>query len=121
MASFGRMRRAPNSPASAAARPLVALLAASLVLLVARDTAFVRAAATSATELLVPVERVLGGVGSPFSHAWQAGTQIETPPSDKTPLPLPKHPPTLQNIPLTAQTVIPPHGARPAACLYSAS
>src|SRR5256714_13007311 len=115
MASFGRMRRAPNSPASAAARPLVALLAASLVLLVARDTAFVRAAATSATELLVPVERVLGGVGSTFSHAWQAVTEIEPLRSDNTALRLDNDALTLENVRLREQLFIQQQGAELAA------
>ena len=71
MASFGRARRAQGS-GNAFLRPFAFLVAASLVLLLARDTGLVRAAAAGATELLVPVERVLGGVGSTFSHAWQA-------------------------------------------------
>src|SRR5207247_1570158 len=81
MATFGRARRTSGG-AAAFGRPLVVLLAVSLGLLLLRDTAVVRGAAAGATDLLVPVERVLGAIGAPVSHAWQAVTEIETLRSD---------------------------------------
>src|SRR5438477_264240 len=74
MATFGRARRTSGG-AAAFGRPLVVLLAVSLGLLLLRDTAVVRGAAAGATDLLVPVERVLGAIGAPVSHAWQAVTE----------------------------------------------
>src|SRR3982751_5301466 len=77
MASFGRARRAPGSTGGFV-RPFAALLAVSLVLLLLRDTSLVRSGSAAATELLVPVERVLGTVGSTFGNAWQAVVEIQS-------------------------------------------
>jgi len=114
MASFGRARRAQGS-GNAFLRPFAFLVAASLVLLLARDTGLVRAAATGATELLVPVERVLGGVGSTFSHAWQAVTEIETLRSDNAALRADNDALTLENVRLREQLFIQQQGVELAA------
>ena len=114
MASFGRARRSQGS-SNAFFRPFAFLVAASLVLLLARDTALVRAAATGATELLVPVERVLGGVGATFSHAWQAVTEIETLRSDNAALRADNDALTLENVRLREQLFIQQQGAELAA------
>jgi rod shape-determining protein MreC len=81
MASFGKARRAQGG--ATFVRPFALLLAVSLALLLLRDTVAVRAASVFATELLVPVERVLGGVGSGVSGFWQAIAEIDTLRSDK--------------------------------------
>jgi len=109
MASFGRARRAQGS-GNAFLRPFAFLVAASLVLLLARDTGLVRAAAAGATELLVPVERVLGGVGSTFSHAWQAVTEIETLRGDNAALRADNDALTLENVRLREQLFIQQQG-----------
>src|SRR5437868_2586588 len=114
MASFGRARRAQGS-GNAFLRPFAFLVAASLVLLLARDTGLVRAAATGATELLVPVERVLGGVGSTFSHAWQAVTEIETLRGDNAALRADNDALTLENVRLREQLFIQQQGVELAA------
>src|SRR5438309_12020856 len=104
MASFGRARRAPG-PSSALGRPFIALLAARLLLLLARDTAVVRGASTFATELLVPVERVLGQIGAPVGRAWQAIAEIETLRSDNESLRTQVDCVTLANVQLTVQLI----------------
>ncbi|TMG57328.1 MAG: rod shape-determining protein MreC [Chloroflexi bacterium] len=104
MASFGRARRAPG-PSSALGRPFIALLAASLLLLLARDTAVVRGVSTFATELLVPVERVLGQIGAPVGRAWQAIAEIETLRSDNESLRTQVDRLTLDNVQLTEQLI----------------
>jgi rod shape-determining protein MreC len=77
MASFGRARRVAGG-GNTFLRPFAFLLAVSLGLLLLRDTGIVRSAATFGTELLVPAERVLGGVGSSIGRVWQAVAEIET-------------------------------------------
>jgi rod shape-determining protein MreC len=111
MASFGRARRA-QGPSAAAARPFVLLFAASLVLLLARDTTVVRSASTAATELLVPVERILGQVGTPVSNAWQAISEIETLRSDNATLRAAVDRLTLENVQLQEQAVAAEQAAR---------
>ena len=102
MATFGRARRTSGG-AAAFGRPLVVLLAVSLGLLLLRDTAVVRGAAAGATDLLVPVERVLGAIGAPVSHAWQAVTEIETLRSDDAALRAENDRLTLENVQLQEQ------------------
>jgi rod shape-determining protein MreC len=77
MASFGRARGVPGG-GNTILRPFGFLLALSLALLLLRDTGIVRAAATFGTELLVPAERVLGGLGSSIGRVWQAVAEIDT-------------------------------------------
>ncbi len=74
MASFGRSRRAQTS----FVRPFVALLVVSFLLLVARNSDPVRGAAVFATQLLVPVQRVLADAGITSNRFVQAITEIET-------------------------------------------
>jgi rod shape-determining protein MreC len=74
MASFGRSRRAQTS----FVRPFVVLLVVSFVLLVARNSDPVRGAAVFATQLLVPVQRVLADAGITSNRFVQAITEIET-------------------------------------------
>ena len=102
MATFGRARRAPGSQ-NAFLRPFGALLAVSLLLLVLRDTAFVRDGSAGATQLLVPVERVLGQIGSTVGNAWQAVAEIETLRTDNDQLRAQVDQLTLENIQLREQ------------------
>jgi rod shape-determining protein MreC len=104
VATFGRTRRS-TGVSGAVARPFTLLLAASLVLLLARDTAVVRGASTFATELLVPVERVLGQLGAPVSRAWQAISEIETLRTDNASLRAQVDRLTLDNVQLTEQLI----------------
>ena len=101
MASFGRARRAHH--ANGFLRPFAFLLLASLLLLLTRETAVVRGAAGAATELLIPVERVLGGFGSTIARAWQAVAEIETLRSDNESLRAQVDRLTLENIQLREQ------------------
>ena len=59
MASFGRARRTQ----AGFFRPFAILLAISLVLLLSRNSEPVRQLATGATQLLVPIQRVLAEIG----------------------------------------------------------
>ncbi|HEY3218261.1 MAG TPA: rod shape-determining protein MreC [Candidatus Limnocylindria bacterium] len=74
MASFGRSRRAQTS----VLRPFIALLVVSAILLAARNSDPVRGAAVFATQLLVPVQRVLADAGITSNRFVQAITEIET-------------------------------------------
>src|SRR5919204_552428 len=73
MASFGRTRRAQPS----FIRPFAILIALSLVLLLSRNSEPVRAIATGATGLLVPIQRVLADIGVTTNRFVQAITEIE--------------------------------------------
>src|SRR2546428_10791822 len=81
MATSGRARRARGG-GTAFVRPLASLRAASLALLLLRDTAAIRGVSIFATEFLVPAERVLGAVGSSVSGFWQSIAEIENLRSD---------------------------------------
>src|SRR2546428_6121964 len=102
MATFGRARRAPGS-GNAFLRPFAALFAVSLLLLLLRDTTFVRAGATFVTELLVPAERVLGQVGSTAGGFWQAVAEIENLRTDNDSLKARVDQLTLENVQLREQ------------------
>ena len=73
MASFGRARRAQ----AGFFRPFAILLAISLVLLLSRNSEPVRQLATGATQLLVPIQRVLADVGVTSNRFVQAITEIQ--------------------------------------------
>jgi rod shape-determining protein MreC len=72
--SFGHTRRAQTS----VARPFAALLGISIVLLLARNSDPVRGAAVFATQLLVPVQRILADTGITSNRFVQAITEIQT-------------------------------------------
>src|SRR5204862_473258 len=82
-----------------------------------RDPAVVRGAAAGAPALLVPVERVLGAIGAPVSHAWPAVTEIETLRSDDAALRAENDRLTLENVQLQEQAF----SARQAAQLAAAA
>ena len=74
MASFGRTRRAQNG----FLRSFALLFLVSALLLVARNSDPVRGVATVATQLLVPLQRVLADAGITSNRFVQAITEIET-------------------------------------------
>jgi len=73
VASFGRARRAQ----AGFFRPFAILLAISLALLLSRNSEPVRQLATGATQLLVPIQRVLADVGVTSNRFVQAITEIQ--------------------------------------------
>ena len=73
MATFGRARRAQ----AGFVRPFAILVALSLVLLVSRNSEPMRAVASGATQLLVPIQRVIADVGTTANRFVQAITEIE--------------------------------------------
>jgi len=73
VASFGRARRAQ----AGFFRPFAILMAISLVLLLSRNSEPVQKVATGATQLLVPIQRVLADVGVTSNRFVQAITEIE--------------------------------------------
>lgn len=82
MASFGRARRTQ----AGSLRPFALLFASSVTLLLLRDTDPVRGASTVATQLLVPVQRVLADAGITSNRFVQAITEIERLQSDNAAL-----------------------------------
>ena len=74
MASFGRTRRAHGG----FLRSFLVLFAISALLLVLRNSDPVRGASTFATQLLVPIQRVLADAGITSNRFVQAITEIET-------------------------------------------
>lgn len=74
MASFGRTRRAQNG----FLRSFALLFLVSALLLVARNSDPVRGLTTFATQLLVPIQRVLADAGITSNRFVQAITEIET-------------------------------------------
>ena len=74
MASFGRTRRAQ----SGFLRTFALLLLVAALLLVARNSDPVRGVTTIATQLLVPIQRVLADAGITSNRFVQAITEIET-------------------------------------------
>jgi len=102
VATFGRARRAQGG-GNAFARPFAALFALSLALLLLRDTVIVRSAAARATDVLVPVERVLGQVGTSAARFWQAIAEIERLRSDNDALRAQNDRLTLENVQLREQ------------------
>ena len=74
MATFGRSRRAQNG----FVRSFAVLVVISLLLLFLRNSDPVRGASTAATQLLVPIQRVLADAGITSNRFVQAITEIET-------------------------------------------
>ncbi len=74
MASFGRTRRAQNG----FVRSFAVLVVVSLLLLFLRNSDPVKGASTAATQLLVPIQRVLADAGITSNRFVQAITEIET-------------------------------------------
>lgn len=94
MASFGRTRRAQ----SGFLRSFAALFVVSALLLMLRNTDPVRGASTFATQLLVPVQRVLADVGITGNRFFQAIGDIETLRADNAALRAENERLTLENV-----------------------
>jgi rod shape-determining protein MreC len=118
MATFGRTRRA-RSATNGFVRPFALLLATSVVLLLTRDTVVVRGAASAVTEVLIPVERVLGQIGAPVARAWQAVIEIETLRGDNDSLRAQVDRLTLENVQLREQAFMAQQAAQLAATAKS--
>ena len=102
MASFGRARRVQTG-GNAFARPFTFLIVLSLALLLLRDTVVVRGASSFATDLLTPIERVLGQAGSAAERVWQSIAAIETLRSDNDALRADNERLKLENVQLREQ------------------
>ncbi len=94
MATFGRARRTP----SASLRTFVALFAVSALLLALRDAAPIHDAATFATQLVVPVQRVLADAGITGNRFFQAISEIERLQADNAALRAENDRLTLENV-----------------------
>lgn len=103
MATFGRTRRAQAQ--GGLVRPLVLLFAISLLLLLLRNTDPVRAGATVATQLLVPVQRLLADAGVSSNQFIQAITEIDRLRSDNVRLRAENDRLTLENVRLREQAI----------------
>src|SRR5438105_533991 len=75
MASFGRINRRAQNPSFI--RPFIVLLLVSVLLLALRNTEIVRGASTVATEILVPVQRVMADVGAAANRIGEALGEID--------------------------------------------
>lgn len=96
MASFGRTRRAQGG----FLRSFVVLVTISALLLVLRNSDPVRGASTFATQLLVPIQRVLADAGITSNRFIQAITEIETLRADNATLRAEADRLTLENVQL---------------------
>ncbi len=101
MASFGRARRSQ----SGVLRPFALLVALSVLLLALRNTDAVRASSTVATQLLVPVQRVLADVGAAGDRFAQAIAQIDQLREDNSRLQIENDRLTLENVRLREQAI----------------
>lgn len=99
MASFGRARRSQ----AGSLRPFAVLLLVSALLLLLRDSDPVRGASTLATQLLVPVQRVLADAGITSNRFVQAITEIERLQGDNAALRAEVDRLTLENVRLREQ------------------
>jgi rod shape-determining protein MreC len=96
MATLGRTKRAQGG----FARSFVVLFAVSALLLVARNSDPVRGASTFATQLLVPLQRVLADAGITSNRFVQAITEIESLRGDNAALRADVNRLTLENVQL---------------------
>ena len=96
MASFGRARRSQTG----FLRSFAALFVVSALLLMLRNTDPVRGASTFATQLLIPVQRVIADAGSTGNRFFQAVSDIETLRADNAALKAENERLTLENVQL---------------------
>ena len=94
MASFGRTRRTQTG----FLRSFAALFLISALLLLMRNSDPVRAASTFATQLLVPIQRVIADAGTTTNRFFQAIGEIETLRADKEALRAENERLTLENV-----------------------
>jgi rod shape-determining protein MreC len=101
MASFGRARRTQ----SGVLRPFALLVVVSLLLLGLRNTDVVRGSSTFVTQLLVPVQQVLAGVGAAGDRFASAIAQIDQLREDNSRLQTENDRLTLDNVRLREQAI----------------
>jgi rod shape-determining protein MreC len=101
MASFGRARRTQGG----VLRPFALLVVVSLLLLGLRNTDVVRGSSTFLTQLLVPVQQVLAGVGAAGDRFASAITQIDRLRDDNSRLLTENERLTLENVRLREQAI----------------
>ena len=102
MASFGRARRTQGS----ALRPFALLVVISVLLLGLRNTDVVRDSSTFLTQLLVPVQQVLAGVGAAGDRFASAIAQIDQLRDDNARLQTENDRLTLDNVRLREQAIV---------------
>src|SRR3954467_1997416 len=96
MASLGRVRRTQGG----FLRSFIALLVVSALLLMLRNSDPIRGASTFATQLLIPVQRVLADAGTTGNRFFQAIGDIETLRADNAALRAENERVTLENVQL---------------------
>jgi rod shape-determining protein MreC len=101
MASFGRARRTQGG----VLRPFALLVVVSLLLLGLRNTDVVRGSSTFLTQLLVPVQQVLAGVGAAGDLFASAIAQIDELRDDNSRLLTENERLTLENVRLREQAI----------------
>jgi rod shape-determining protein MreC len=101
MASFGRARRTQGG----VLRPFALLVVVSLLLLGLRNTDAVRGSSTFLTQLLVPVQQVLAGVGAAGDRFASAIAQIDQLRDDNSRLQTENDRLTLDNVRLREQAI----------------
>ena len=101
MASFGRARRTQGG----VLRPFALLVVVSLLLLGLRNTDVVRGSSTFLTQLLVPVQQVLAGVGAAGDRFASAIAQIDQLRDDNSRLQTENDRLTLDNVRLREQAI----------------
>jgi rod shape-determining protein MreC len=101
MASFGRARRTQGG----VLRPFALLVVVSLLLLGLRNTDVVRGSSTFLTQLLVPVQQVLAGVGAAGDRFASAIAQIDELRDDNARLLTENERLTLENVRLREQAI----------------
>ena len=101
MASFGRTRRTQGG----VLRPFALLVVVSLLLLGLRNTDVVRGSSTFLTQLLVPVQQVLAGVGAAGDRFASAIAQIDQLRDDNARLQTENDRLTLDNVRLREQAI----------------
>ena len=101
MASFGRARRTQGG----VLRPFALLVVVSLLLLGLRNTDVVRGSSTFLTQLLVPVQQVLAGVGAAGDRFASAIAQIDRLRDDNSRLQTENDRLTLDNVRLREQAI----------------
>jgi rod shape-determining protein MreC len=101
MASFGRARRTQGG----VLRPFALLVVVSLLLLGLRNTDVVRGSSTFLTQLLVPVQQVLAGVGAAGDRFASAIAQIDQLRDDNSRLQTQNDRLTLDNVRLREQAI----------------
>ncbi|MEP6694385.1 MAG: rod shape-determining protein MreC [Chloroflexota bacterium] len=102
MASFGRARRSQGS----VLRPFALLVVVSLLLLGLRNTDVIRGSSTFLTQLLVPVQQVLAGVGAAGDRFASAISQIDSLRDDNSRLQTANDRLTLENIRLRELAIV---------------